>query len=97
MTRNYTIIYGGLGGTNIVPTPTTMTEEELYQYKAYNFFLTTITDGLYTLHSRNPKTIQDYHFYKVHCPKCNCVMHEALPAVDKHILPTYVCDVCYKD
>ena len=97
MAENYRITTGGLGACNMRTIPTTMTEEELYNDEHFNFFHTTVNDCLYRLHSRNRKTIRDYHFYQVHCPKCGCLMNEAAPAVDKHILPLYACDICYKD
>lgn len=61
MAENYRIVTGGLGGTNMTTLPTTLNEEELYKDNHFNFFLTTITDGLYRLHSRNSKSIRDYH------------------------------------
>ncbi len=97
MANNYRVIGGGRGGTNLTAMPTTKSEEELYKDKHFNFFLTTVTDGLYRLHSRNSKSMRDYHFYQVHCPHCGCVMDEAAPALDKHILPLYACSNCYKD
>lgn len=97
MSENYRIVTGGMHGYHMTTLPTIKSEAELYNDKHFNFFLTTVTDGLYRLHSRNSKTIRDYHHYQVHCPKCGCLMKEAAPALDKHVLPLYACSCCFKD